>query len=214
MQLELIRKLQLLETCWSPWFEGLAVFGESAVDPRDDTHATVPSLSVVYNLSDEHLAGRAKAAGRSIEQEYAAFLAAAEERFAEARDARAFTRLTAYLGNYATKYRAGYLAVRAVVSAWRRTLGRSLSGAEAFALLLHISRFHLPAPIPDLGQSADRFQEAVIEMHVEWVASITRLSAADLEQFLQHGWRRDQHGSMAISEILGRETPQGRISAS
>ena len=49
-------------------------------------------------------------------------------------------RLEGYLREPVVPYKAGYIAVRSVVSAWRETAGRLLPGTQIFNLLLHATQ--------------------------------------------------------------------------
>jgi hypothetical protein len=102
-----------------------------------------------------------------------------------------------------TKYLPGYLAVRAVVSSWRATLGQPLVGTQAFRFLLHATRYTAYSELlPDIRCSTDVFRDEAVRLHAEWVASLARIPRDDLEALLKSsdielpdniaglGWRR------------------------
>lgn len=93
-------------------------------------------------------------------------------------------RLSRYLRENAVPYLAGYLAVRAVVATWRNTIGRRLSGADAFRLALSATRSSTAEAIPDLSLSSDVFRENAQQLMCEWVRKLGRLSKAEIEAFL------------------------------
>jgi len=90
-------------------------------------------------------------------------------------------RLRTYLDRDWPKYGPGYVAVRQVVSAWRRTLARPVSGTDLAMVLLHLTRHGSLPAIPDLGLVSDEFESAAIGQMARWVAGLTAISAADLE---------------------------------
>jgi hypothetical protein len=192
--LEVERKIEMFQNCWTPWFEGVAVFGETAADPRMDAEAMAPAIQVVFNLWDTPVSHQAEEAGISITEAFQKRLEQAENMYAKALrgnngDGHAYFRLRQYLDADADHYLIGYLAVRAIIAAWRTTLGRPASGAELFATLLHVTRFSDGAgAVPDLSLPVDQFREAVCKQCAAWVMSLARISRADLEA-VANSWR-------------------------
>ena len=71
----------------------------------------------------------------------------------------------------------GFLAVRSVIAAWRRSVGE-LSGHAAIRLLLHITRFGTYSlAVPDLSLDPDEFAVAAQNAMVAWVRRIAELPA-------------------------------------
>ena len=177
---EVERKIQVMEDAWSPWFEGLAVFAELAADPSEDILSYSPVISVIYNLCDLNLASEAKEYGISIEDAVVREWKKAEERYSEAICSNGRHRLRTYLDAFHKTYLAGYFTVRSVVSAWRQTLGKHISGVEAFKVLLHVTRFGAKEAVPDAALPLEKFRETVISRHVEWLTGLTSISKDDL----------------------------------
>jgi len=175
--LELSRKMQILQNCWAPWFEGLAVFSEHAADPTQDT-VYVPTTLVLANLVDIQ--------GSSVEIVSEHFKKM-EGIYSEALRRVDYHRLRTYLcsGDYHRFYLSGYLAVRSVVSAWRSTLGRQLSGSEATRVLLHLTRFGTADAIPELNIPLNKFREEVIDCQRKWLSWVATIPREDLEAVLQ-----------------------------
>lgn len=188
-QLEIVRKWQILEACWTPWFEGVAVFGEVSTDPGTDRLRIVPSIEVALDLWDEAIlkADEPMPSEEVIQERLAQRWTRAEQLYADARQKQGTPRLRTYLGRYPSKYLAGYLAVRGVVAVWRATVDRPLSGAEVFAILLHATRYaDADKAVPPLDLPLDEFEKAAIAWHTDWVGSLARFSREDLETTLGH----------------------------
>jgi len=176
--LEVARKMQVLRQVWTPWFEGLAVFCELAVDPSEGDRASLVG-HVLANMVDYRADGEL-----TVD---AAFEVLMEQRqrleamYADVLDKAGRARLRTYLDPAWSKYGAGYLAVRQVVAAWRKTMGRPVSGTEIAMVLLHLTRHGSLPAIPDLGLVTDEFEPAAIDRMAQWVAGLVDISAADLE---------------------------------
>lgn len=183
--IELSLKAQMLQDVWTPWFEGLAIFGEIAADPKLDTLRIGPVLEALRNLIDSQwnvlLQGQEN---EQVRKEFDQFAARFEARCSEAIERRGPSRLRAYLSTTDVPYLAGYIAVRSVVSAWRATTGRPLTGAEAFLLLLHATRFSTQDALPDLALRSDLFITAATERMCEWVCRLADLHPQNLDTFL------------------------------
>ena len=173
--LELSRKVQALEDAWGPWLEGIAVFGESSAAAEDDEFVT-PVTQVLANLvSDEPLPAEASRRGMEISAVHRQRQDEADRRYQEAGRRLATPRLRTFLVRYPRKYLGGYLAVRSVVSTWRRALGDEFTPQMAFRALLHVTRYGSMDAVPDLALPADKFRDQAIEAMAEWVRSLQRI---------------------------------------
>jgi hypothetical protein len=178
--LVLARKIQILEDSWAPWFEGLAIFGESA-DPTLDEFSYSNVASVITQLFETDAANAAAEQGRPLEEILRQKQREAEALYSSAVQRSERYRLRTHIDKYSSRYLAGYLAVRAVVSAWRRKLGQKLTSAEAFRVLLHATRFtDLREVIPDIALAIPDFEEALNQKHRKWLWSLAQISLADL----------------------------------
>jgi hypothetical protein len=182
-ELEIERKIQLIERLWAPWFEGLAVFGEHAADPRDNITSVSPVAMVVSNLFDTPIREEAERLKISLEEAIDRCRIRAEELVGEAQEKEGAARLRGYFdGPQHRKYLAGYLAVRSVVAAWRSTLDKPISGAEAFAMLLHATRYSGAELVPPADLPTDTFRQQIIERQLKWLRDISAVPREDLER--------------------------------
>jgi len=181
--LELSRKLHTLQAVWGPWFEGVALFGEiAATSPDDPFNATV--TQVLANLvDDEPLDVTADQGGISVPEEIARRQRIADEAFLEAGRSLGPARLHYILQRHPTKYLAGYLAVRGLVTAWRETTGGELDLPTAFRVLLHLTRHGTLDAIPDLALPADAFREQAMIRMCSWIRAAASIDAAALDGF-------------------------------
>jgi hypothetical protein len=179
--LEVERKIQLIERLWAPWFEGLAVFGEHAADPREDIDRYSPVVSVVGNLFDTLTPNEAEEQKISTREAVARRWARAEALLGEAQAQEGPFRLAAYFGAQHSKYLAGYLAVRSVVAAWRARLGQPLSGAKAFAMLLHATRYSGTKLVPASDLPLAEFHQQLVENQLRWLREISSVPKEDLD---------------------------------
>jgi len=188
---ELALKIRILQDVWEPWFEGMAVFGETSADPSLDASR--------INLVTEALRGLVDFIPKesdldAMHSQFGAFSAEFESRCSAAIKRRGPARLDAYLRGVDDPYFAGYMVVRAVVSAWRATFVRPLQATTAFDLLLHATRFSLHEAIPDLALQSDEFEREAIRRMGDWVRSIARLEADAIAEFdrpfeaAEEGW--------------------------
>jgi hypothetical protein len=182
-QIDLERKAQVLEDCWAPWFEGLAVFGETAADPRAEAEASSQTVYVLFNMWERqlHPTGDDRDA---IRQAFAGERAYAEKLYGEALDRSGRARLRGYVDTQHRHYLPGYLALRSVVAAWRRTVARPISGAEAFRLLLHMTRFSGFDQVPDLSLPLDEFHTDVQIRLKRWLENAANANGEELERAL------------------------------
>src|SRR5262249_40645225 len=155
-----------------PWFEGVAVFGETAADPKTDPEVVSPVLSVVYNLWDTPLMDAEEIEKYKADRGTAmsSRMTKAEDLYSQAFAKKAYYRLRAYFDNERdiTKYWPGYFAVRAVIASWRETLGRRLSGAQAYRMLIHVTRYtEYSELLPDIRRPIDAFRDDAAGLHAK-----------------------------------------------
>jgi hypothetical protein len=186
-QLDLTLKTHILQDAWTPWFEGLAIFGEMAADPALDPIGIVEVTQSLRNLVDFHPPADADGVysdAEAIQAAYEEMGAEFEARCSAAIRQRGPNRLDVYVRETRVPYFAGYTAVRGVVTAWREATGRALSGTEVFGLLLHATRFATQQAIPDLSLRSELFAAAAIALMCRWARGIARLSGAEIEDFV------------------------------
>ncbi len=183
--LEITLKLQALQDVWTPWLEGIAVFAESAADPALEESRISPVWEAVRNLVDVNVPTDGLDA-KAFKALFERFIGEFEEAASGAMAGTGPDRLFQTVGLTPTggAYLPGYIAVRAVVSAWRRTLERPMNSAEAFIVLLHATRFGLAPALPDLSLPSERFRQAALEKMSDWAVALARLSRAELEDIL------------------------------
>lgn len=177
--LEPVRCMRILQRVWNPWLEGVAVFAELASDPSE---GDVSSLigDVLVNLVDVGVPSGIEGL-EAIEDLLVGARAETEAMYGEVLRRSARPRLRLYLGDRWEKYGPGYLAVRAVVSTWRHTLGRPIGGTEAMRILLHVSRYGTHDAVPPLDAGSHRFTDAATSAMVAWVRRLAFMSRDDLE---------------------------------
>lgn len=205
--LEVARKLQLLEGAWGPWLEGLAVFSELAAAPGDDPRAYTPIVNVIHQLVDVNPAQGAVAEDISIAEFITRRRAEAEAMYTKAIEAAGRFRLGTYLRDGHRKYLPGYLAVRSIVAAWRERMG-PLSGAEAFRLLLHVTRFGAWNTLPDLGLPVAAFEEDLHTRMRDWLGWVAAIPPDELRRVLEG----PSSGSTLRSGWTGGRYEEGRVS--
>lgn len=185
--LELPLKAHILQDVWTPWFEGLAIFGEMAADPVLDPIGIGPVTNCLRNLVD-FIPPTNNSGGlldpERIRASFEEFVAAFDARCSTAIARRGPGRLRAYFRASEVPYLAGYLAVRSVVSAWRVTTGRPITGTNAFALLLHATQHGTFSAVPDLSLQSDLFATAALEMMCDWASRLAQLTSEEIEDFL------------------------------
>lgn len=177
-------KIKFIEHIWTPWFEGIAIFGELADDPTLDAGIESLPSTVLKNLIDFILASDDE--NKNLVDFKAHFLLI-EARYAEAlqNGNNGIFKLRAYLTTYRRKYLPGYLCVRSIIATWRKTLGDvHLRGDQAFLLLLHVTRFSGYEMLPDLGLEIEQFKNAAMEKHLEWLKQLAAIPAGDITTFI------------------------------
>jgi hypothetical protein len=185
--IELTLKAQILQDVWKPWLEGLAIFGEIASDPALDPVGIGPVANCMRNLIDftpPNSESGAPLDEADIRKAYDQFTAEFEAIYSAAINRHGPVRLSRYCRSSQTPYLAGFVAVRSVVSAWRYTTGRPLTGTETFGLLLHATRFGTSNAIPDLSLRSDLFAMTALEMMADWAQNLTQLTRDEIENFL------------------------------
>ena len=181
--LEVSRKLQIVIDLWEPWLEGVALLSELADDPVADELSESLPTTVLRNLVDEACLVHTAHGAEFDPDTFRGHRDAAELRYQHALEHRARARLRDYLTRDRSDYLAGYLTVRALISTWRQTLARPLSGAVAARILLHATRFGANQAIPNLALPLDTFAREAERRLCEWVASLSRATAEELGQF-------------------------------
>lgn len=180
--LAVARKRQILQATWSPWFEGIATFAELGVDPSiNDTFSDIGR--VLLNCVD---AVPEKTDIVDLHEWYEGQLRQSERLFSDAQQSDGPSRLKGYLDRHHKKYLPGYVAVRSVVSTWRRTVGSTLSGADAYRVLLHRTRFDTRSAIPDLSLPVAEFAREAERMMLRWVQETASIEASEIGAFLSH----------------------------
>jgi hypothetical protein len=181
---ELALKAKMLQDVWTPWFEGLAVFGEMAADPTLDRERTNPVTEALRNLVDAQWLLLLQPDSKKAQSDVAEFIVQFEKRCSQAITQLGPTRLGVYVTAPGEPYLAGYAAVRSVVASWRATRQVPLSGTEAFMLLLSATRYDTTDAVPDLSLRSDLFRlEAEAKMSA-WAARLAGLDAESLGAFL------------------------------
>jgi hypothetical protein len=193
--LELTLKAQTLQDVWTPWCEGLALFGELSADPALDPDCIGPMQHALRDLIDFSPASNAPEAIEQVFAEIEDFIAEFDQRCSTAIEAGGLRRLRVYFEQADVPYLPGYLAVRTVVASWRRTCERPLSATQAFNLLLHATRFGIRPAIPDLSLRSDRFEAEALRLMSDWVHELARLPKEDIDTFFQP-IARDERGSL------------------
>ncbi len=184
--LELTLKRHAIQARLTPWFEGVAVFVEVGADPRQDDRAGSLVTEVLLHLEDRALRSEAEDAGVTAEEMWRQVLDDIEARYGEAIAALGRHRLRLLFDQDPDRYLPGYLLVRAVVAAWRRTLQRELTGAEAARCLLWLTSNATVEAIPDLSLPFDRFASELDEGLQKWFADLSMLSTSSLETLLSN----------------------------
>lgn len=178
---QLMRKLQIVQEVWAPWFEGIAIFAELA-DPRADEQGYAPAMEVLQNLIDHVPERTADTTREQFASMLRQFMRENEERYAKAVGTHGMHRLLEYVVTYRDSYLAGYLTVRSVVARWRATLAEPLPAAIAGKVLLHLTRLGTSDALPDLATPLEQFLDEALRMHVDWVQELITISAQDLRE--------------------------------
>jgi hypothetical protein len=176
-QLDALEKMQTLQDIWNPWFEGLAIFAELCDNPTADDTTTV-AASILPQLID--LQEDAGQTAKEREQTFRDIRSRFEQKVAKAQRELGPVKLQYYCESMSAKYMGGFLAVRSVVAAWRRSAG-GLSGHAAIRALLHATRFATHArALPDLSLDPDEFAVAAQDVMIAWVRRMAELPADEI----------------------------------
>jgi hypothetical protein len=176
-QLDILAKMNALQDVWNPWFEGLAIFAELCDNPTaDDTSTTAADvLTQLIDVRDE--------AGETAEQRQRAFTDIRDRfdrKIKQVQRDLGPVKLQYYCESMSAKYMAGFMAVRSVLAAWRRSVGE-LRGHTAIRLLQHITRFSTYSlAVPDLSLEPDQFTAAAQEAMISWIRRIAELPADEI----------------------------------
>lgn len=179
--IELLAKLRALQAVWHPWFEGIAIYGELHDDPTTGGWSNVMAdvMAQLEDIWELHEQPRDDREAFLLDIEIKA-----RRQYAEAQRARSTDRLYGYLDTYRDKYLAGYLTVRSVVSAWRRTADERLLGADCMTILMHMTRFATFEFVPDLALPLDEFTETATQLMIDFVTRAAGPSAEDIRLVL------------------------------
>lgn len=182
-QLNLILKMRILIEVWTPWFEGLAVFAETALDPERNPNGICDVLLCLRNLVDLHFGSDS---GREeIIQKSDQFAREFDALCVKALRSKANFRMRDNFGAGDPAYFAGYLSVRAVVAAWRKNIDQAETSTRLFDLLMHATRYGSFEAIPDLLLPNDRFKEEAQSRMGNWVQSLKNLGRDHITQFIK-----------------------------
>lgn len=174
--LEISLKTVALQESWSPFLEGVAVYGELHANA-----ATTEALTNIDLVILNFLADTVDTTGMNLEETFLAQDENANRWLGRAQSEVGALRLRQYLGAHGAKYLPGYLAVRALVSRWRETLGE-LSPTDAFRMLLHAATYISDEGVPDLGLSCDDFGREAPKAMLATLRSLARALPEDLKR--------------------------------
>ncbi|SDJ97900.1 hypothetical protein SAMN04487898_105200 [Pedobacter sp. ok626] len=181
---EIENKIQSMEQTWTPWFEGLALYGEFADDPTLDPEIESPINLVMSNLIDYIPDTKNKHAPTldEIITQARIHRDTFEKLCSDAKQKIGKDLLWPYLKGSHKQYLPGYLTVRNIVAKWRLKLGDiPLRGDQAFRILLNLTRFSGMELMPDLSLSARTFKNSVLEQHIKWLEMIADIDVEDLK---------------------------------
>jgi hypothetical protein len=181
--IELCLKGRILQDVWTAWFEGLAMFGELSADPAMDPNRMNVVTACMRNLIDFFVTDDDVATPEQLAIDVEKYIAEFEHRCSAAIAALGPSRLRTYLDRTDVPYLSGYLAIRSMVATWRAASDSPISGADAFALLLHATRYSIDPFIPDLSLRSDLFEAQAVSLMAQWVAALTRISAQEIAAF-------------------------------
>ncbi len=196
-QLEIALKIRAIESTWSCWLEGIAVFGELAPDPLLDEERTTLTTPVVLNFLDHH---RAEGANQEdVKREIAESYESAERLVSAAIKTSGKYRLRSYLDNPTSPYPYGYVLVRRLVATWRSRLDEGLNGLDAFNMLLAVTT-KTDDLIPDLSLPLSRFKDEARTKLIEWYGRMVRLTDEELRKLRRS--TRDDHPDAGVAVLM------------
>lgn len=178
------QKIKIVENIWTPWFEGIAVFGEISDDPLLDPEIESPPSTVIKHLADVVISAddlkeksRAEFIADHVKEMETAYHNSIEEKGAD--------RLRNYLTRYHKKYLPGYFCVRKLLSNWRKKYhDKTIRGDQAARLLLHLTRFSGFDTVPDLSLPVDEFRQEAMKKHIGWLQAINALTYEEIDNFI------------------------------
>jgi hypothetical protein len=183
--LEVTLKLRALQAVWQPWLEGVALFGESSSKSTTEHEIMTAIHMVLANLIDVATGDVPELADRdALEKRYRRYLEDGERLHIESIRQHGRFRLADCIVQFPDRYLAGYVAVRAMVSAWRAKRP-SIDGDAAFRLLVHATRHGTADAIPDLALPLDRFRATAHERMLDWLHQMGGASRHDLDRFCE-----------------------------
>jgi hypothetical protein len=199
---DLARKLTAVRTALLPWLEGVAVFAETAVDPRREPDAASPPIAAMHHL-DPGPHGTWDMSRRVV-------------RYGAAVTRLAPDRLRNYFLMRNRPYTVGYLAVRSIVSQWRDVCGEPLSNERALIVLTEASRYgiepFLPHPqlrYPDflrhLNEGLTRFREMCLGLSAAQIMAISR-PGGELDGRARFLWQHQGPVELRFEDISEAET--------
>jgi hypothetical protein len=179
-QLSIAERMEILQDVWTPWFEGLAVFAETAVIPADDELGIADVVLLQRNLVDFNEA--AEEGPEAYRDAYEAFASQFEDLASNALIQIGPDRLRTLLrSSDGALYSAGYAAVRRILSDFRGKLGKDRSGAELFTALYHATCYGIRDSFPAFDLPVEAYQDAALQAMSDWMKMLRKLSAEDIE---------------------------------
>ncbi|MGR9136183.1 hypothetical protein ACU8MT_06645 [Rhizobium leguminosarum] len=179
-QLSIAERMEILQDTWTPWFEGLAVFAETAVIPVDDELGIADVVLLQRNLVDFNEA--AQEGPEAYREAYEAFVSQFEGLASNALSQIGPDRLrTLFRSSDGALYSAGYVTVRRILSEFRNKLGEDRSGAELFAALYHATCYGIRDSFPPFDLPAEAYKDAALQGMSDWIDMLNRLSADDIK---------------------------------
>ncbi len=178
-----LENARILQDIWTPWFEGVAVFAESASDPVGDETTINDVLLLIRNLVDFYPSGKTE---EEVMQQFEAFHAEIEQRISATIHSESGDRLRMFFGASDSTYMAGYIIVRGIVAHWRQATQKPLSGAKCLQLLLHATRYLTTITLPDMSLPASAFRNAALESWKKFIEILTKLPGEDIDAFNLH----------------------------
>lgn len=176
-QLAIAERMQILQDVWAPWFEGLAVFAESAGIPADDPRGITLVMAALRGLVDP-----IAQEGKETDETYLSYYAQFERMASEALLKTGPTRLyELFFSNAnASIYASGYAAVRRVVAYLRAKATGPRSGAELFTVLLSATQYSISSALPPLDVPLEEYELEARQRMAVWIRSLATLSAEDI----------------------------------
>jgi hypothetical protein len=177
------QKIKIIENIWTPWFEGIAVFGEISDDPLLDAEIESLPSTVIKHLADL-IVSTDELEEKSREELVADHIKEMETAYHESIKEKAPDRLRNYLTRNYRKYLPGYFCARKLLSSWRKTYhDKTLRGDQAARLLLHLTRFSGFDTVPDISLPVDEFRHEAMKKHIEWLNAIKALTYKEIDAF-------------------------------